>query len=737
MKKILLSAAFLTAFFIPTFAKISFENPDINSRDEIVFTLDYQETGLASYKSVFFSKLQNDIPGSQKDLISYYPERMELLSLMNKNVLQIRNRFGTARYYSATDSISWTEQKNDIPLSSCTTTPYEANSEGKWFCYIEKTTTAMGKLILENTSTGNKIELCSDVLLTYNSVPVKWSKDGTILVYEKNGFVYFCSPDALNRGVEVEEKYRRIGRGSINSVEWASEKYLIYIDDYIVYKISSRELYTTGLYSDIIGQGTAIGRLPFQFSTTQDNFSVNNDATALVVAQNRKNFTYFKTLNSSCDFMDILYAKPYTDSSAALSDYSVFWNKKDEPVLWLEKLPYNSTKVQGSVIKLGENSRAVLEIEDSGKPVISPDNRRVAFFAGNTLYIYDISSWERIATLSGEKIVNVLWENNSNLYVGGTQSIRKWNITTDKSEPICISSAETAFWDTNTNQIVAQTSNQKKYYYIPSSGKWDFYTGFQTPKYTNQNGKYRAYCGTTPNTAYENSLYIRTLSKKAVTKPLFPSSTKKVQAKQKVALVFDAYDNADGLPKIISSLSRFNVPGTFFINGEFIRRYPSQTKQIALNGYQCGSLFFTTANLTDNSFIMDSNFIARGLGRNEDEFFQCTGKELSLYWHAPYYESNKMIEEAGNEAGYEYVPSIHIHSDNISLRQIEEGKTYLPPEKLIEEYVDLIKATKGGVIPVTVGVSQGGRPENLWEHIDLLINILVDENFELVSVSQL
>ena len=86
------------------------------------------------------------------------------------------------------------------------------------------------------------------------------------LLYEKDGDVYFCRPEAVFRDVEVEEKYRRIGRGSINSVEWASQRHLVYIDDCMVYRINSRELYTLGLYSGIIGQGTPIGRLPFQFN---------------------------------------------------------------------------------------------------------------------------------------------------------------------------------------------------------------------------------------------------------------------------------------------------------------------------------------------------------------------------------------------------------------------------------------------------------------------------------------
>ena len=736
MKKIILWFLSLS-MVIPLFAKISFHKSDINENNEVVFIVDHDSAGNYSYKSVFYSELKPETAKSEKQILSCYPEQMELLSLMDSKVLQIRNRFGTARYYTATNSISWIKRTKDIPLTSSVTTPTSCNADGKWFCYIEKTGISTGNLILENVATEKKIELCDNILFSYDSVPVAWAPDGSILLYEKKGNIYFCSPDALNRGVEVEERYRKIGRGTINSVQWSSNKYLVYIDDYIVYRINSRELYTIGLYSGIIGQGTVIGRLPFQFDAIHDNFSVNADATALVLAQEKKNFTYFKSQASSMDYMEIIYSKPYTDSKASLADYSVFWTKNDEPVLWLEKLPYDSTKVQGSVIQIGQTSKEILSIEDSGKPKLSPDGTKAAFYAGSTLYIYDINTWTRTAKLSGENINNIIWETNNSIYVGGTQTIKKWNIVTDKTEVLCISSAKSAWWDDITQKIIAETESEKKYSYSPSTCRWNSADSVLPHEQKSQNGRYRVFCGTTQNSLFKNALYVRTLSKKAVTKPLYSSSTKKMEEKPRVALVFDAYDNADGLPKIISSLTQYNIPGTFFINGEFIRRYPSQTKQISLNGYECASMFFTTSNLTDKTFVVDADFITRGLGRNEDEFFQCTGNELSLYWHAPYYDANQVIINAGKEAGYEYINSIHLHSDNVSIAQMEAGKDYVIPEKLIEEYVEMVKATKGGMIPVTVGISQGGRPGNLWEHIDLLINALLDENFDLVSVSKL
>ena len=625
---------------------------------------------------------------------------------------------------------------DDIPVNASKTMPYSPSLDGKWVCYVEKTNTATGRLILESVSTENKIELCDNIICDFEDVPIKWAPDSSCLLYEKNGNIYFCTPDAMNRGVEVEESYRKIGRGTINSVAWASEKSFVYIDDYLVYKINSKELYTLGLYSGIIGNGTAIGRLPFQFNSSRDEFSVNSDATGIVLAQEKKNLTYFRTQMSSADYMDIVYSKPYTDSKASLADYEIFWNRNGLPILWQLKLPFTSTTVRGTAALLDNTSKTVLEVTNSGKPVISPNKSYVAFFSGSTIYVYDINTWNCIGELSGEKIVNVVWDSNSSLYVGGDNTIRKWDLKRKTTELVTLSSAKFACWDEG-GKITAETPNGNRYTNNSKTGKWEQTELKKEIKFTSQNGRFRVYCGTTPNQFFENALYIRQLTKKSITKAAYPSSTKKSDKLLKVALVFDAYDNADGLPKIISTLNKYQISGTFFINGEFIRRYPEQTKQISLNGYECASMFFTTSDLTDKTFVIDAEFISRGLGRNEDEFLQCTGEELSLYWHAPYYNATSAIIQAGNDSGYEYINSPHLNSDNISLTQIEEGKTYVNPSKLIDEYVSLVKETKGGIIPVTVGISQGGRPQNVWDNLELLINALLEENFELVTVSEL
>ncbi|MCR4899478.1 MAG: polysaccharide deacetylase family protein [Treponema sp.] len=730
MKKILSGILFSLFLVMPATAKISFGTFDLNQNDEVLFAVKQNMAGTSSYSSLFYSKLKNGESSGTPDLLTCYPEQMELLE--EGNVLQLRNRYGTARYNSKADSFEWVERASGIPVNSLPVSPYSISSDGKWLVKIEKYSLSTGTLLIQNVQTGKSAVLCESVRQSYKSLPVKWSPDGTILIYEKDGDLYFCNPEAVLRKVEMDEKYRKIGRGTINAVNWASEKYLIYIDDYLVYQINAKELYTLGLYSGVIGQGKAIGRLPSQFNSATDRFSVNSLANSFVIVQNNRLFTYLKLQNQnySCDYMDVIYSRPYTDSAASLVDYFIFWDSSDQPVLWLEKLPYNGSREKGAVYKLGSKTVQVLEIEDSGKPFISPDKTKVAFYAGAAIYVYDINTWQRTAELLGEKIVSAIWLNRNTIYVGGEKSLRRWNLLSNTNEVIMLSSAVSGYWEGTDGTIVADTGSQNFYRYNSEKRTWKK-TSVANADAQSQNGRYRIFEGTTANGQYENALYIRTLSKKAVTKPMYKESVEKTPAPKKVALVFDAYDNADGLSEILSVLRKYNVSGTFFINGEFIRRYPAETKQIVLNGYQTASMFFSQTDLVNNPFVVDEEFIRRGLARNEDEFYNCTGKELSLYWHGPYYSVNNDIIKYSATAGYTTIVSYSKLNDSELLPKDTS------PEQIIQDYCNTLSKLGGGVVPVSVGFAQGNRTEPLYNYLDLLICALLDSGFEFVDIQEL
>ena len=472
-----------------------------------------------------------------------------------------------------------------------------------------------------------------------------------------------------------------------------------------------------------------MARLPFQFDSQVDKFFVNSDVTAIVVNQNQKLFSYLKVQSESCDYMDVIYSRPYTDSTASLYDAYVLWNTFDEPILWQEKLPYDGSSEKGAVYKLDSTAKQVLEIQDSGKPSVSPNGNKVAFFAGSMLYVYDVNTLKRIAQLGGEKITAALWLDDQNLIVGGERSIRKWNCLTEEIQTITLSSATAGYWNPADYSIIAEIAGQNFYRYNKDLRTWEKVKleGTITPQ--TQNGRYRIFTGTSQNSQFANALYIRSLSGKAVTKSVYSQTNQKTDEKKKVCLVFDMYDNSDGLPEILSILKKYNIKGTFFLNGEFIRRYPFETKQIALSGHNCASMFFTTADLTENSFVINEDFVRRGLARNEDEFYSVSKNELMLFWHAPFYKTSPEIISYGNNAGYTYVNSNHEYS--------EFDDKLLTPEDLITKYFNELESSKGGIVPVVGGFSQGNHAKPLYNYLDILISVLIDGNFEFVQLNEL
>ena len=727
MKKTGILCLVLSLLSFSLFAGTSFGNPDLNLNDEILFTVRHNMVGSNPYQSLFYAALKDGKPDGNPEVITCYPEQMELLS--GGDLLQIRNRYGIARYSKKTASITWIEKSKTMPENIVPVVPYAASPDGKYFCRIERTSLYSGNLTLVSTQTGKSSVLCEGVLNSYEDLPVKWSPDSTVLIYEKNNGVYFCNPDAVLRGVEIDERYRKVGRGTINSVYWASSKFLAYVDDYLLYKINTKELYTLGLYSGIIGQGKPMGRLPFQFNPLTDKFSTNSEVTSTLVTQNGRLFTYLVVRSASCDYMDVMYSRPYTESNASLVASYVFWDASGKPVLWQEKLPFDAVKERGSVYKIDSQAQHVLEIEDSGKPFLSPNGTKVAFFAGSTVYVYDINTWKRIAVLTGEKVVSAIWTDDSNLYVGGEKSIRSWNVFNNKYETITLSSVKAGYWDSSDYSIIADTGNSNYFRYNNDKKTWSKTEVTAAINPVKQNGRYRVFIGTTQNKSYDNALYVRSLSKRAVTNPLFKESTRKSAEKKKVALVFELYDNADGLPVILSELKKFNAKGSFFVNGEFIRRYPAETKQIVTNEHLCASMFFTTANLTENSFVINEDFVRRGLARNEDEFYACTGTELSLFWHAPYYAVNPELITYGGNAGYTYVNTVC----DIS----EFSNPDMDPEKMIKKFCQALEKSGGGVVSVVGGFSQSNHSRPLYKYLSLLISALLDSGYELVDLNSL
>ena len=206
--------------------------------------------------------------------------------------------------------------------------------------------------------------------------------------------------------------------------------------------------------------------------------------------------------------------------------------------------------------------------------------------------------------------------------------------------------------------------------------------------------------------------------------------------RRELSLVFDAYDSAEGLAKVLDTLRLYGLRATFFVNGEFIRRNPGAAKLIAESGHEVGNLFFSAFDATDARYRVDAEFVKRGLARTEDEYFAATGSELSLIWHPPYYATSSTLLEAATQMNYLYVGRDIDPMDWVGRYQgsLSQG-LYSPTHDIVEN--TSVAAAPGSIIPIRIGSPEGGRHDYLFNELALLINALMAEGYDIVPVSRL
>ena len=148
-------------------------------------------------------------------------------------------------------------------------------------------------------------------------------------------------------------------------------------------------------------------------------------------------------------------------------------------------------------------------------------------------------------------------------------------------------------------------------------------------------------------------------------------------------------------------------------------------------------MFFTSWDLSNADFSIDSGFVRRGLARNEDDFHAATGRELSLFWHAPHYVTSPEILEGGALAGYEYVKADITVADWATREDaIAIPGIYKDADLLIEEIMEKIEP--GFVIPVRIGKPTSGfREDYLYGKIRTLFNALCERGYTVVPVDRL
>lgn len=712
------AAAFFLALPPSLFAGIFFEAQDIGARDEILFTARHSLPGASlSYTTLFCARLSDGGTVGAPLPVTCYPERMSLVS--GGTAVEIKNRYGRARYDLNGGTLKWLDFRADVPLECSPAPPFAASPDGKWICFTEKTGFVEGRLFLARSGGGKSVLVEGGVAFSYEQLPVKWSGDSSCFVYCKDGVLYFCDPEAAWRGIQIDGKWREIGEGSIDSADWTGGD-LFFIEGDTLRKISASGIYTAGLYSKVIGRGIPCGRLPNRFDPSSDSFSVSPDGSRVMVSKSNADFALYNIESNSDSVLESVFSRRLDCGERSAVFSRVIWRagRRSAPCVWLREVSFADGGVSSALREASGDFPEIFSSQSTAEPEISPDRSRAAFFSDGGVDVYETSLWKRIARLEGENAVSALWLDNSTLCAGGVSSTRKWDVASGKSETLFLSSARSGRWSGDGSRIAIDAGGaamSAKVSFGDSSFEWSEGAEDFAGARSMQNGRYRIFCGAARGRRFDNAIYARKLWGEAVTRPIYKESAEPSAPGKKIALVFEVAGGAENIPRALCVLRSYNVKGSFFLNGDFIARHPRETKQIAASGNLCASLFFSDVDLTDSLFNFDAQFVRRGLARVEDEFFDCAKKELSPFWRAPRRAVTEKIKAAGRSAGYEYVDAIY--SD-------DEGRSS------VARYVAAIGREDAKAIALR---ADGPMLKNL----DLLVSAILDSGCAIVGAEEL
>lgn len=735
------------------FAEVEFGGLDLSPDGVLLFSAETTAPGNGSYETMFSADLNT---GKIRQL-SFYPEHAMLLP--ENDQFQVQNRFGVFRTNTDLEAMQPIEDfpsfVNGKEIETGKINTVGSSPDGEWLLYMASTSFGYGDLVLYEIDTRRKITVSQGVELSLSRKAASWSPDSKYFVYSRQGRLYYFSLDQILKDRLIAEEYRVLGKGRISSIRWSAMNDLYYITDSLVYKVLSAEFFTRSLYSELLEVGEIVGKLPFGFDPNFDSFTISPDGRKILFDKGGRNIV-LHVLKSS-DFLSTgdTFSLPYLYLPRNTRVKKILWSLDDVITLLTGSIEKGAATTGVYRFRLQDREKPPVfsKTEDAGviDIMLSPDGTKAALLTGDRVIIKDYSTWQSLKSYEHNAPLSVSWLDDRVLIVAGRDLTE--TIDTDDGSRVLISlSRVDRFGYAEDGTVRAEVTGRAFAY--GESGWAETEEGSIGEAAVHSSG-HRVYLEPAAGGSYANMVMVRRVEGFG-TFPLFPYPEKEYESfpekddpvdlvnfthgsrirRREVALVFNAIDSVEGLTEILNVLSEYSLRCTFFINGEFMRRNPEAVREIADSGHEVGSLFYVNFDMTDARFRVDKDFIKRGLARNEDDYFNLTGREISLLWHTPYYFTNTDIIQASREMNYSYIGRDVDPLDWAwKMGSSFDAGAGRSAADMVERIIELKKP--GSIIPLRIGEAVDVRSDYLFQYLDLMINGLVSLGYEVVPVSTL
>ncbi len=734
------SALLLAALVTVTAADPSFNLSDLAGDERLLFTSITDQPGWGEYETLFVANLTE---GDEIETLTHFPERTRYFRSTGE--LEIQNRFGLYRIPIREESgireLEFHPSFRDgADIAKGRILPVASSPDGRWVLVQEPDGPVRARLVLYSVSNGKGIVITRNHVLDYQAAPALWSPDSRYMLYARDGRLFYVSARLMEESRLPDESYREFGEGTLSSVRWTSPDTLYYIRGSLVGLVRPSEFFTRSFYSEPLPVGSTVGILPVGFDPNFDMFWPAPDGSSIIVLKEDRNLFRFPLEgDEGKEGLNL----PFLHLPGESSVLKLWWRSGgDIFILTASRLYHLDSDKEGNAQFRDVN----VNLPETRRFVPSPDGSVMAVLENGGVSLRNPDTLEEIRYITHPDPRNLFWIDDSRLLIAGGRRTEIAEADGVEKVLLSLSQVEKAGFDAEEN--VCAVSGGRHFRLQSDSGLWTVADegtggGIRTPRL--ESPGHRVYLD-------ENTIMVRTVDgfgnrvlfpTPAYHEDLLPASEGDNpvfdhgirNGRREVALVFNAVDSDEGLGKVLQVLADYDLRVTFFVGGDFIRHRPEAARLLAGSGHEIGSLFYTHMDMTDFRYRIDTEFIVRGLGRNEDEFFRATGKEVSTLWHAPWYVVSPPILDATVEMNYRYIGRDVDPLDWV----VQDGPAgtrnlYKRSPELVESTLEEKKP--GSIIPVRVG-KPGKRDDYLFRKLDLLINGLLNEGYEIVTVSEL
>lgn len=770
MKRFSLIVAIGAALALTATGQVRFSGLDLNASSELLFTATTEVPEYGSYRTLFLA----DIPGSKRSQLTLFPERIQLLGESGR--IQIQNRFGLFRSAEPTEEeprqIRGFEPVSAFPafvkgqgIGTGKILGVGSSPDGRFLSYMVPTSPGYGDLRIYDTRRDRERTISTGVELVIEEAPIRWSGDSQFLVYSRSNELYYFSIRQFLDDRVLSERLRRIGRGEISSVYWNDENTLYYVSGSLVYRILGVEFFTRSLYQDLLKIGSIVGKLPYIFDPAFDRFWISPDGGKILLTKDGRNVNVL-----------FLEADDYisTGETLSLPFLHLPRNTRVQRVLWSDQ---DVITIMTGSIRLGETSSSLfrlylndperrsrfVETDNAGVRGIelSPAGDRILIWDSAGAEIRDYHTWASERRLDHSGTLHAFWDGDNSVVIAGAYVIERVEMRSRTERPLrqvlALSQAERYGFNRDSGAVEVAAGDLQLQ--LTDEG-WAVVPELQIREPRVASESHRVYLENLARGSYRNMVMVRNVDTYG-TETLFPRPEARFEPfpeqdkpvdftnfvhgsrirRREVALVFNAINSVAGLTEILNTLAEYDFRATFFINGDFIERHPGAVREIADSGHEVGNLFYTYFDFSSGRFQVTPEFIRQGLARNEDLFFEATGRELSLLWHAPYYFVSPSIISASRQLNYAYIGRDVDSMDWVALRDHSGiSRLYKPTARIIDDVMEAKKP--GSIIAMTVGRPgddrpDGGREDYLFHRLDVLLNGLIERGYTVVPVSTL